>query len=214
MSISSHRSRFFGKQPKGFTIIELLVVLLIISILTTVFLLQQKRFDSSTLLRTLAYNIALSIRQAQLYGTSVRQFSGSFDYSYGVYFDSADASHYWLFADVVADQKRTSSAEDVQTFTIGSGYGISQFCAIQSNGVKDCNAGSAAYGGTDITYLTLVFKRPNPDAYMYTSHYPNQTGNPYQNATIKIVGPGDIVTRSVTVTNTGQISVSTSTIGL
>ncbi len=42
-----------------------MVVVAIITFLTGIFLFQQKRFDSSTLLRSLAYSVALSVRQAQ-----------------------------------------------------------------------------------------------------------------------------------------------------
>jgi prepilin-type N-terminal cleavage/methylation domain-containing protein len=91
MSIFSQLSRFFGSPrvrhaAKGFTLVELLVVFAIMTLITALILFQHRRFDSSTLLRSLAYSIALSIRQSQVYGTSVRQFGSNFNYSYGVYF--------------------------------------------------------------------------------------------------------------------------------
>ncbi|MBI2004934.1 prepilin-type N-terminal cleavage/methylation domain-containing protein [Patescibacteria group bacterium] len=78
-STSLSRSRSSGSKkdaaqralPGGFTLVELLVVVSIMLIITSTLLLQQRKFNSATLMRTLAYNIALSIRQAQVYGTSV-----------------------------------------------------------------------------------------------------------------------------------------------
>src|SRR3569832_1656292 len=102
MSIFSHWS-YSGKR--GFTLIELLVVISIMLILTSIFVLRQQRFQSSTLLRSLAYSVALSVRQAQVYGTSIREnVVGAFDTSsaakaYGVYFSSGSTGSYILFAD-------------------------------------------------------------------------------------------------------------------
>jgi prepilin-type N-terminal cleavage/methylation domain-containing protein len=204
MWTSFKRSRFSGK---GFTLIELLVVLAIITIITAVFLLQQRRFDSSTLLRSLAYSVALSLRQAQVYGTSVRQFGSSFNYSYGIYF-SGDSS-YILFADVNNDNQYTSSPDEkVDLFTLSGGYTINQFCAVRSGGEEDC-LGGGKNGGTGITWLSIYFKRPNPDAQIKTS-----AGNAYQSAYIKVAGPQDVLARQINVTLTGQISVNTSTVGL
>lgn len=184
------------------------------TIITAVFLLQQRRFDSSTLLRSLAYSIALSLRQAQVYGTSVRQFGSSFSYSYGVYFSGN--SSYILFADANQPPDYTYNStpldEKVQTFSLSGGYTINQFCAIRNSGgnplPEDC-LGGGKNGGSSITWLSIYFKRPNPDAQFKTS-----AGNTYQSAYIKVAGPDDVVTRKITVTLTGQIVVSTSTVGL
>src|SRR2546430_1163739 len=119
MSIFSQHSRRSGKpfdsaQGRGFTLIELLVVSAIIVIITALFLLRQSKFDSSTVLRGLAYSMALSMRQAQVYGVSVAGtptaqsncingvYAGSNCYAtgYGLYFSKASNRTYILFADL------------------------------------------------------------------------------------------------------------------
>jgi prepilin-type N-terminal cleavage/methylation domain-containing protein len=218
MSISSHHSRFSGK---GFTLIELLVVIAIMTIMTAVILVQHKRFDSSTLLRSLAYKVALSVRQAQIYGTSVRQFNtgaSSFSYSYGVYFAksglscSNGTSCYMLFADVNGDKTYNSSPteEKVQLFNAGNGYSIKTFCARNSTTMVCANAcpSTVPVGVTCtasvITKLTIYFKRPNPDA-----QFQVDIAGTYSGAYVQLEGPtklsGD--TRGITITSTGQISV-------
>ncbi len=176
MSISFTHSRSSGSRAPaarglsrakaGFTLIELMVVLAIMTILTAVFLFQQQKFDSSTLLRTLGYSIALSVRQAQLYGSSVRQFdttANGFQYSYGIYFSNSTAQ-YTLFADVNGDKVYSGSGEKVQTFVLSPGYTIAKVCGIGVNGTdQSCiPSGSGVGNGTNIGSLTIYFKRPDP----------------------------------------------------
>ena len=204
MLIFSHPSRFFGKHlprfcaakrgpfGRGFTLIELLLVLAVITVLTAVFLFQQNKFDSSTLLRSLAYSIALSVRQAQIYGTSVRQFGSTFSNNYGLYFSMANGNtgSYVLFADANGNGQYDPSTETVQTFNISGKFHISDICADSS-----CNSNSG------ITWLMVYFKRPNPDALFKTN-----SGSTYSKASITVTGSGG-ATRQITITSTGQISV-------
>ncbi|HVV15094.1 MAG TPA: prepilin-type N-terminal cleavage/methylation domain-containing protein [Candidatus Paceibacterota bacterium] len=217
MSIFSPHSRSFFKKPfrrllgkgRGFTLIELLVVVAIITIMTTVLLLQQRKFDSSTLLRSLAYSIALSVRQAQVYGTSVRQDSATsgFTSDYGVFFYKGEGtSNYYIFADsgtkdhcragwaVTGFCSSNAGNEDVQQFKLGPGYSILKFCATTSSNSQVCTP--------TLDWLSIYFKRPNPDAFFATS-----AGGTYKSAYIQIVGPDGVTTRGITVTTTGQIIV-------
>jgi prepilin-type N-terminal cleavage/methylation domain-containing protein len=215
MLISSKCFRFSGSrarklQGRGFTLVELLVVLAIVTVLTALILFQHRRFDSSTLLRSLAYSVGLSVRTAQIYGTSVRQFSGSFNYSYGLYFSGTTS--YILFADVNPNRSYDSSPVDekVQQFNIGTGYSIQTYCGMNGTGME-CSAACPATLPTGITtcnagtltWFSVYFKRPNPDA-----QFSSSSGGIYSAAYIEIVGPsGGTATRGVTITSTGQVSV-------
>jgi hypothetical protein len=188
-----------------------MVVLAIMTILTAIFLFQQQKFDSSTLLRTLGYSIALSLRQAQLYGSSVRQFdttANGFQYSYGVYFNNS-TTQYTLFADVNGDKIYSGSGENVQTFTLSSGYTITKVCGILSDGTsQSCiPANSGTGSGTNIGSLTIFFKRPDPDAqFSATNTLGVNNGETYCAAYIQVQGPGSDW-RTVKVTTTGQITI-------
>jgi hypothetical protein len=101
----------------------MLVVSSIVLLITAFVIFQQQKFNSSTLLRSLTYSVALTVRQAQVYGTSVRGFTSSsgttFGSGYGVYVSptlscatGSAGSCYYLFADpagALSDGRRASN---------------------------------------------------------------------------------------------------------
>lgn len=198
------RSRSSGIGNKGFTLIELLVVVSIMLILTSAFLLQQRRFNSSTIMRSTAYGIALSIRQAQVYATGVRQFGNSFTAkSYGVYFDDSAGwkNRYALFADTVNDGIRDiGGTEDVTQYPIRSGYEILRFCGVLSGGGERCSDSSLS---PNMTSLNIYFTRPNTDAFFKS----NISTDAYTSVYVVLKGINSTDGRRITVYPTGQISV-------
>lgn len=204
MLISSLMSRRFGtKRPlraprKGFTLIELLVVSAIVLIITGLVLVRQSRFDSASLLRSLTYSVALSVRQAQAYGISAREATlgaGDFSKSYGVNFVDGTTDNYALFADVNLDGQFGASPDVLaQRFKFAQGYRINRFCAKQSSG-------GAVVCSPTITYLNIYFKRPNPDSLFRTN-----AGTAYTDGYIELTSGGG-ETRAVRVTTAGQITV-------
>src|SRR3989338_5478037 len=135
-----HFRRSSYKNPRGFTLIELIVVSAIIILITTFILFQQSKFNSSTLLRSLTYSMALSVRQAQVYGTSVRGFtpaaggSATFGSGYGIHFPAgATPYQYYLFAATESPndngQRAADGSEDAvppSPFILGKGYSLSR----------------------------------------------------------------------------------------
>ncbi len=63
---------------RGFSLIELIVVTGIFTVITAVVLANNAQFNNSVLLGNAAYDIALSVRQAQVYGLSTQAYSGEF----------------------------------------------------------------------------------------------------------------------------------------
>jgi|CXWL01.1.fsa_nt_gi prepilin-type N-terminal cleavage/methylation domain-containing protein len=201
-----------GKQKKavrGFSLLELLVVITIFSVISLVILANHSRFNSSVLLGSLAYKIALSVREAQVYGLSVQgQLSNvqgqlsNFQVGYGVHF--AGGTTYILFADLNANKKYDGTPTDsiVKSYTVSQGHTISEFCGIRSTGQHDCAVGNS------ITYLDVVFFRPNPDAIMTSSAF--QYPSSYSSAEITVSSPAGS-SRKVSIASTGQISVVVAT---
>jgi prepilin-type N-terminal cleavage/methylation domain-containing protein len=222
MSTFSRLLRFFSKRgpsPRGFTLIELLVVSAIIVLITGFVLFRQQGFNSSTLLRSLSYSIALTVRQAQVYGVSVRESavgSNVFASGYGVSFGNSglvDSSHYVLFADANGDGQY-AAGEELPRFTIGNGRGtdylIKNICAHSITSGDQCSASVPATSPT-ITSLTAYFRRPNPDACFSTSQSPSACAagaTPvYDYAYVQVRAFAGADYRTIKISNTGQIAV-------
>ncbi len=181
----------------GFTLIELIVVVGILAVISGITLTSYSRFGGQVLLRNLAYDVALSIRQAQVYGISARSFLGSqFSSGHGVYFSFLEGNdQFFMYADVDGNNFFTSIATEwIETYAIGRGYTIESLCVPSGATTEDCT----------VTKLDILFKRPEPDAIIRASF--GSAFNQYDRARIVIRSPqGQRL--SIFVETTGQISV-------
>lgn len=103
--VISHKS-FNQRKAGGFTLIELMVTLAIFVMMTTVVLGNYPKFNNKIALEMLAQNMALSIREAQVYGISVRATnvnSSKLSPSYGMHFIGPT---YTSFAQTSGQNKR------------------------------------------------------------------------------------------------------------
>ncbi|OGG57425.1 hypothetical protein A2853_03620 [Candidatus Kaiserbacteria bacterium RIFCSPHIGHO2_01_FULL_55_17] len=141
---------------------ELMVVTAIIVVISGVVLVNNNRFGGVFLLENLAYDIALSIRQAQVYGISVHRFGATnFRVGYGLHFSKNDPITYVFFADANPSGGNglyeENQNETIESSTIGRGYYIDKLCA---------PAGADAATCTSVDRLDIIFKRPEPDAFI------------------------------------------------
>jgi len=197
------------KTNAGFSLIELIVVMGIFTIITSVIMFNYGRFSSNLVVTNLAYEAALAVRQAQVYGISVKRTNvdgSNFDAAYGVWFDKNDLQAFYLFADQPGTEARTNQFdvtlnETEESFGLNGSNIIDDFCVKESNGTKSCKSTG------DIDSMSIVFKRPEPNAKIYG--FPS-IGVPIEFASqaevIFTLGRGDKRAR-MTVTNTGQISI-------
>jgi prepilin-type N-terminal cleavage/methylation domain-containing protein len=196
---------------RGFSLIELIVVAGIISVVSGMMLASNSRFGGAITLKNLAYDVAISIRQAQVYGISVARFgAGTFSAGYGIHFSRVDSTHYVLFADAAVENGLYNvgglpgEQELVAETTIDLGYSVSDLCITDQTDTETCG----------LSELDIFFKRPEPDAYINANGAPLSfdsdgrvisTNLPIQ-ARIVLSSPrGDTV--SVVVEATGQIAV-------
>lgn len=182
------------RDSRGFTLIEMLAVSAIIVVLTSVLLVKNSSFGGVIILRSLAYDVALSVREAQRYGISVRQSgSGVFSNAYGVEVRAASAANYLLYVDRNADGYYGGSGELVTQYSLKQGYRIADLCYTPaSGGAEICGAQK----------IDVTFKRPEPDAFIRV----NDQAAINQQARILLAAPNG-TTVSIVVEATGQISV-------
>ncbi|MEN9614164.1 MAG: hypothetical protein RLZZ347_471 [Candidatus Parcubacteria bacterium] len=225
------RFSFFKKitksMPKfttGFTLVELMVVVAIFGVLTTIVLYKNTDFNNSFLLTDVAYDVALTIRQAQVYGLNVKN-SGKgtatqsgFNSGYGVYLDVNTILNNSLlfFADVFPDPSVSvpnptsgnysydGQNELINTFALTKGYKISWFCATTTTGTDYCSNNAV----NNLRKLAIVFVRPNPDAIITDNTGSVPPAVSYSSATIRITSPDGLKSKTVKVTTAGQINIT------
>jgi prepilin-type N-terminal cleavage/methylation domain-containing protein len=183
---------------QGFTLVEVIVVIAIFTVLTGVVFANYKGFTGGTVLSNAAYSVALSIRQAQVYGISVKGQNAGFGHRYGVTARNSLGNSVVVFVDT-NNNNAYDTGEQIETINMLQGLTVSNFCVTLTGGT-DCKTGASPL----ITYVDIMFRRPDPDA-LYKSDTP--TGGSYISASITLLSPQTGKTKTITVYTTGQISV-------
>ncbi len=207
----------FRKNKKlisGFTLIEMIVVIGIFVLFTSIMLADYKSFGDNEKFINLVYDNALTVRQIQTNGIAVKDVSTGgdvFNAGFGLHFNpSAALDSYIGFADLPdpADNDVIDYAYDVandtllKTYTLDPGYSIKKVCAILSDKTITPSCADDAGGVVDI-----VFVRPNPDAIIsYNKARSDDSNHSYVGAKIYITSPKN-VDKIIYVDATGQISV-------
>ena len=151
-----------NKEQKGFTLLELLVVIALMGIIYAVTLSNYNGMNKSIELQNTAYNVALSIRESQIYGINKKldseNFSDGNPYPFGLHIDTSDNNKIIIFKDKnnnqVFDGNCTVAGGECERLIIfNSGNKISNI-RLNDNGTWKDASGK----------LNVMFKRPNPDA--------------------------------------------------
>lgn len=188
---------------KGFTILELVVSIAIFAFMTAFTVAKYGTFNQGVILTNLAYDVALTIRNAQSYGLNVKSSgreTNEFSKPYGVYFLKGSSS-FIFFVDSnndglfnTADPDRPGGlSESLSTSNIKNGSTISLITTIDNQGNSN----------TSVEGLHITFKRPDPNAIIKANADVNKN---YREATITISAV-DGTKRSVVVRSNGYISV-------
>ena len=194
-------------KNKGFTLIELMVTITIMMIMTSVVLFNYNRFNETTLLSTFAYDLSLTIRQAQVYGAggrdsatnqsridvnSISNANSGFKSGYGVHFDTTKTSFVMFLDGGISPGIHDGADTDLDTYLFQRGINILKLCVPDGAGGETCGR------SLDITFL-----RPDPEATITI----NGVSTKYGTATIWLQSADTKISKSVVVNMTGQISV-------
>lgn len=219
-------STILGQRARGFTLVEMVVVLAIIIIITSIVITGQSAYNESLLLTDTAYTVAFSIRQAQSLGLSSRNYGApgtGQNVGYGVNFSSGSSDSYTFFADTynyplpiptectvgasgTPEEKpgncRFDAGDDgiVQTYSFSRGYRISKFCG-KAGQVLRCSDDN----GQPLQSLDLVFMRPNTISVLTGTRHPNQHIS-FDCAQIHVAAPTGGVERVIRVSKLGEVS--------
>jgi len=216
-------------RNKGFTLIELILVLGIFSILTAVTVYSYGDFNNNIILTNLAYEVALEIRQAQVYSISVRSSDlpnstreKQFDASFGVYinpgtsptgivfFSDSEHPNGWCNAgsantdclftpQICGTDPGKDECRHVSSLTRGITF--ENICAANSiSGIFGEN-GNCATNAETLNSVAITFKRPNPESIIL-----DNKGRTHANVGI-VLKANEETKRAVIVSSTGQISV-------
>ncbi len=200
-----------ARLSRGFSLVELLVSIGIFVLITSVIVISQHNLGGTILITNLSYDVALSVRQAQVYGVSVSsvgQATPSFQKSYGIHFEQS--GYYVLFAvDIGGDQRYDASVNNTSTGCMPSSKCISFFKIEQGNVIsRFCADSYCAGAGTNntISAMDIIFTRPNPEPTIYAYKNGALVSNTAGNATITVMSPQSL-TKVVGVLSSGQIAV-------
>lgn len=144
---------------KGFSLPELIIVIAIFTVISSIAMFNQGKLSSNVLLTNMAYEVGLAVREAQVYGIGVRSEdpSGtSFNGQFGAHFNMANDKQIIVFADLNNDGLYDSGEERyVYEFENRRGNRISALC------VGDLS-GSPCTSATGQNQMNILFRRPNP----------------------------------------------------
>jgi len=196
MRLSNRRLRLssvLNRNNRGFTIVELIITTSILIIVTTLIFANYPKFRENVSLKKTAQEIALSVRRAQTYGLSVREFkqgTGIFP-GYGVHFDITFPDSFVLFADVNGNNVYDGASEDVESLKIQTNERLSGLCA---------NEKTPPSAGCGFSKIDIIFFRPKPFVTIKAD------GSGFFDGEIKIISPRGQI-KTIVILSSGQISV-------
>lgn len=190
-------------SQQGFSFVEFIVIISIFAIMAGVALFNFRGFNSSVSLNNLAHDIALTIRQAQVYGISASEGGDVNPVSQvrGVYFPYITSAFDTQFI-IFLDTDPASNMASIITYDAGVDVDLDKVGITTQDRITDIAIGSDAAGATSCTSeVVIAFKRPNPNSMIFCG----QTPGAFARITITNTVSGD--EKFIEVWPTGQIAV-------
>lgn len=180
--------KLIGSNKAGFTLVELLTSIFIITLITGLFMVNYRGLDKRSSLSVVKQKLVSDIRTAQNYSLGSKTYDGTNTPAggWGAHFDTSDTSRYIIFADgsTIDDpvgNRVYEASEAVEIKTLPAGVIISSLVDIDADGAP-----------SNQNNLDIVFFPPDPVTYV--------NSNSTHNAVINLV-------ESIN-NNTGAISVN------
>lgn len=149
------------KLGRGFTLVEMLVVITIFTVILTALVINQNGWNKKLALKTASLEIGLVLRQAQINSLAVRESAASsgdkFDVGYGVYFDITNTTSYIYFADLDRDSTY-DVGEELSVVPLKNDINIIQMCGFLPSERDYCT------GSHSLSKIVILFRRPDSKA--------------------------------------------------
>lgn len=149
----------------------MLITLAIIAILSTVVIVRFSSFDSTVLLKSAAYDVASSIREAQVYSVSVLGSSGGFDTPYGLSFTPGSKEYnYFRYTGPIGATPRydTDAMNVLPAYILDRSLVVADVC-ITTNSNTYCHSNDT----NTLTRLDISFRRPEFRALFFAEALPS-----------------------------------------
>jgi prepilin-type N-terminal cleavage/methylation domain-containing protein len=179
-------------HPLGFGLVELMVSISIMALIMAVVFTRQDAFNSAILLRSQAYEIALELREIQLYAVSATTINEEYRQQLGVTFSVSQPNLYQIeqhAIDAVTGDILNSEPFGAQG-TVDNRFAISE---VRADG---------AVLGDDT--VVIIFERPDFDASFFDSNGVNLNAS---NVEIDVNRVDSSDKKTIEITSAGQISV-------
>lgn len=220
-NLNSHRSLSSGTQrsetshARGFTLLEMMVVITIITVMTGVLLGNLPNFRDNTTLQLVTQEVAVTIRGAQVFGIGTKVERNQF-LGHGMYFctpsevNEACKKNFLLFSDL--GDNPDNYFENADTFKALSSSGV--WISTCDNPNNECSEVYSLSGNIEVcdilidggpaSQVSVTFSRLYPDASIKDSG----TGDEANKVDIYLKSSRNNKRRVITVYNTGAISVN------
>lgn len=201
------------QNQSGFSLTEVMITVFIIGLVTAIVVIRYGSFNSAVLLKNQAFEIALDVREAQVFSVSTQGEGTQFRDGYGLFFDmNTSDQQYLTFLDDGGIQHwyrrfyndTGISGGDTITATklLDPRFYISDLCVIVNN-----YANRYCYSGGDVDQVSIAFERPSYNAYFRAENggslVPNLIGVEIEISSYD----GPPITRTISVYESGLIEV-------
>lgn len=190
---------------KGFSYLELLIVLGIFTMITSTLLINYNTFDSRIAVENKAHEIAQWIREAQAYAMGVKSEEGQSwqvtrQRNYGIHFDMNNIGSFVMFTDRGVYDMHYDTTENIALCDDASVECVKHVTLPNSMKISKLSVDAGNAQAIDI-----VFKRPDPDAYIACDVGAGMVDN-CTNAKIELTSVKGYK-RQIVVLSSGQISI-------
>lgn len=153
-------------NKKGFTLLELLIIITIVGIISSVLVVNWRRNEKQYQLQRAAQEIAQDIRMVQDMALNSYKYLDQIPDNYGLYFDKNDKSSYIIFGDMNGNNSYQGAPPDleIESISIESGIEINSL----SSGAQDLHITFSLPDGftnfdPSATLANIVIKKTNAD---------------------------------------------------